>query len=105
MAVERVVVVGAGTMGSGIAQVFAAHGREVLLVDLKEGLLARGMDAIRRSLARLVRKGEIPEGEAGGIVGRIAPSTRFEDARGAGFAVEAVSEEPGVKREVFRSLD
>ncbi len=105
MAVERVLVVGAGTMGSGIAQVFAAHGREVLLVDLKEEFLARGMDAIRRSLARLVKKGEIPEREAAAIAGRVAPGTRLEEGRDAGLAVEAVAEEPGVKREVFRSLD
>src|SRR5262245_66345402 len=86
MAVERVVVVGAGAMGSGIAQVFAAHGREVLLVDLKEEFLARGMDAIRRSLARLVKKGEIPERDAAAIAGRIAPGTRLEEGRDAGFA-------------------
>jgi 3-hydroxybutyryl-CoA dehydrogenase len=105
MAVERVVVVGAGAMGSGIAQVLAVHGREVLLVDLKEEFLARGMDAIRRSLARLVKKGEVPEREAAAIAGRVAPGTRLEEGRDAGFAVEAVAEEPGVKREVFRSLD
>ncbi|HET6203079.1 MAG TPA: 3-hydroxybutyryl-CoA dehydrogenase [Planctomycetota bacterium] len=105
MPIGKVAIVGAGTMGSGIAQTFASHGHAVVLADLKEDLLARGMDAIRRSLARLVKKGALPAAEAEKVVGRIAPATALAEARDAGLAVEAATEDAAVKREIFRSLD
>src|SRR5262245_34670051 len=92
-------------MGSGIAQVFAAQGFPVLLADVREEFVARGLDAIRRSLARLVKKGELPESGAADALGRILPTIRLEDARDAALAVEAVPEDPPLKEEVFRDLD
>jgi len=84
---KKVAVVGAGTMGSGIAQVFAAHGFAVLLADVREEFVARGLDAVRRSLARFVTKGEITESGAADVLARIAPTTRIEDARDATLAL------------------
>ena len=105
MEIRSVAVVGAGTMGHGIAQAFAAHGHEVLLADVKDEIVARGLESIRRSLSRFVKKWDLPEAAVAEILARIRPTTRLEDARGANLAVEAVTEEREVKREVFRRLD
>ena len=105
VAVRPVVVVGAGTMGSGIAQVFATSGRPVLLVEPNEAALKRGLAGIAKSLGRLVEKGSLPAGAGEETLGRI--TTREEDFPLAecSIAVEAVPERPDLKREVFRSLD
>ena len=102
---DRVAVVGAGTMGNGIAQTFAAFGAEVLLVDVNEDGLKKGVAAIEGSLARFVKKGTLPEADAQAIRARIRPTTRIEDAREVQLAVEAVSERIDIKRKVFTALD
>ncbi len=102
---QRVAVVGAGTMGNGIAQTFAAFGAEVLLVDVNEDGLKKGVAAIEGSLARFVKKGTLPEADAQAIRARVRPTTRIEDAREVQLAVEAVSERIDVKRKVFAALD
>jgi len=102
---ERVAVIGAGTMGNGIAQTFATFGAEVLLVDVNEDGLKKGVAAIEGSLARFVKKGTLPEAESAAIRARIRPSTRLEDVRDVALAVEAVSERIEVKRKVFAQLD
>jgi len=102
---ERVAVVGAGTMGNGIAQTFASFGAEVLLVDVNEDGLKKGVAAIEGSLARFVKKGTLPEADAKTIRARLRPSTRLEDVRDVALAVEAVSERIDVKRKVFTQLD
>jgi len=102
---DKVAVVGAGTMGNGIAQTFATYGASVQLVDVDEVGLKRGVAAIEGSLARFVKKGTLPEADAKAIVARIAPSKELAAIRDVQLVVEAVVEKPEVKAAVFRQLD
>jgi 3-hydroxybutyryl-CoA dehydrogenase len=104
--VKRVLVVGAGTMGNGIAQVFARAGIEVGLVDVDEKVLDRAMDRIESDLKTLVEYGSVSEKEMTPIMKRIQISTDLEVmAKGVDFALEAVVEVPDVKKEVFSRLE
>jgi len=98
-------VVGAGTMGNGIAQLFASYGHTVTLVDIDEEPVAKGIAAISKSLARFVKKAKLTPEEAEAIRGRIQGSTSLEDLAGADLVVEAVVENLAVKRKVFSELD
>ncbi len=102
---ESVAVVGAGTMGNGIAQVFATAGSPVLLVDNVEASLERGMAAIESNLGRLVSKQKITEANSQAALGRIRASTKLEDISSEGLVVEAIVEKFDAKAEVFRRLD
>jgi 3-hydroxybutyryl-CoA dehydrogenase len=102
---ESVAVVGAGTMGNGIAQTFASYGAAVRLVDVDEAALNRGVATIEKSLARFVKKEKLTEAEASKIAGRIRPSTRIEDVGDVPLVVEAIVEKAEVKAAVFRQLD
>jgi len=98
-------VVGAGTMGAGIAQVMAQQRREVTLVDVDEAALGRGLAALRGSLARLVKKGALTEPQAKETEGRVTTSTSLRDLASAELVVEAVVEDAAVKERLFRELD
>jgi 3-hydroxybutyryl-CoA dehydrogenase len=98
-------VVGAGTMGNGIAQVAARAGYSVVLRDVKDEFLQRGMSAIDKSLQRDVDKERLNEQEKRAIVGRISTTTDMGALADAAFIVEAVTEKFEVKAEVFRALD
>ncbi|HEV2291490.1 MAG TPA: 3-hydroxybutyryl-CoA dehydrogenase [Gemmatimonadales bacterium] len=102
---KRIAVIGAGTMGNGIAQVFAAHGSSVTLIDVAAPALERGVAAIKGSLARVVKKGAITEAQAAETVGRIGTSTELGQARDADLVVEAASENPAIKFKIFEQLD
>jgi 3-hydroxybutyryl-CoA dehydrogenase len=102
---EIIGVVGAGTMGNGIAQVAARAGYRVVLRDVAPEFLERGMTAIDRSLQRDVDKERLKEEEKREIVGRIQTTTELDALSGASFIVEAVTENLAVKTEVFRALD
>jgi 3-hydroxybutyryl-CoA dehydrogenase len=102
---EIIGVVGAGTMGSGIAQVAARAGYGVVLRDVKDEFLERGLGAIDRSLQRDVDKERLGAEEKRAIVGRIRTTTELSELSGAAFVVEAVTESFEAKREVFRALD
>jgi len=102
---DKVAVVGAGTMGNGIAQTFAAYGASVQLVDVDEIGLKRGLATIESSLARFVKKGTLTEADAKAAVARIAPSKELAAIRDAQLVVEAVVERLEVKATVFRQLD
>src|SRR5579884_1976351 len=102
MDVRRVLVVGAGQMGAGIAQVVAASGREVLLYDAVAGATERAREAMRRSLAKLAERGG-PEPEA--VLQRVTTVTRIEAATDVDLMVEAVVEDLAVKQTVFRDAD
>lgn len=102
---ELIGVVGAGTMGNGIAQVAARAGYEVVLRDVSEELLERGMKAIGSSLQRDVDKERLKEEEKRAVVGRIRTTTALSDLAGAGFVIEAIYENLEAKRAVFRELD
>jgi 3-hydroxybutyryl-CoA dehydrogenase len=102
---ELIGVVGAGTMGNGIAQVAARAGYDVVLRDVTEEFLERGMKAIDRSLQRDVDKERLREEEKRAIVGRIRTTTALSDLSGAVFVVEAIYENLEAKQAVFRKLD
>lgn len=98
-------VVGAGTMGSGIAQVAARARLNVVMRDVSDEVLRRGMAIIEKSLQRDLDKGRLSEGEKLEIVGRIRPTTSIDDLRESDFAIEAVNEDFSVKSDIFRQLD
>jgi 3-hydroxybutyryl-CoA dehydrogenase len=99
MSFARVLVVGAGQMGAGIAQVMAASGREVSLHDSQPGAVERGLDGIRRSLERLHEKGGPEPGE---VLGRVTPVVGLVEAD---LLIEAIVEDADAKRSVFRAAD
>ena len=104
-AAGRVLVVGAGTMGNGIAQVFAASGFEVDLTDLEERFVARGMATVEKNLGRQVKRKTLSEAEASAALGRIRPGTALAPAAEAGFVVEAIVEDESAKRALYADLD
>jgi 3-hydroxybutyryl-CoA dehydrogenase len=101
--IERVLVVGAGQMGGGIAQVAATAGLAVVLVDVDEPSLERGLAAVRKSLARLHEKGVVDDPEA--VLARISPSTELESGRDCGLMIEAAPERFELKAELFARAD
>ena len=101
----KAAVVGAGTMGNGIAHVFAQQGWDVALIDTAPAALERALGTIRSNLERQVKKGTLPADAPGQILGRISPARSLEAARGASLVVEAASENPAVKFAVFEELD
>ena len=103
MAVEKVQVVGAGQMGSGIAQVAAQAGLAVHLTDVNEGALQKGVETIKKNLARSVEKERMSQDEMEETMERIEAGTEY--AADADLAIEAVVETIEVKVEVFRALD
>ena len=98
-------VVGAGTMGNGIAQVAARAGYRVVMRDVNDELLQRGLAAIDKSLQRDVDKDRLGAEEKRTIIGRIRTTTALEELHDASIVIEAVIEDLNVKREVFRALD
>jgi 3-hydroxybutyryl-CoA dehydrogenase len=96
---EHVIVVGAGQMGGGIAQVLAGSGRRVSLLDPYPGAIERGLDAIRKSLERLAAKGGADPDE---VLARVSP---VDDLVAANLMIEAVVEDVSVKEDVFRRAD
>ncbi|MBI4418382.1 MAG: 3-hydroxybutyryl-CoA dehydrogenase, partial [Ignavibacteriales bacterium] len=104
--VRNVTVVGAGTMGNGIAHVFAQYGHRVMLCDVKPELVERGMKTIEANLGRQVKKGTLQETQKQETLGRITPSTDLEAAsREADLVVEAATEREEIKKTIFRTLD
>ncbi|MGH7587144.1 MAG: 3-hydroxybutyryl-CoA dehydrogenase [Gemmatimonadota bacterium] len=101
----KVAVIGAGTMGNGIAHVFAQHGHEVALIDTFPGALEKGLATIRKNLDRQVKKEVLTTDQAGEAVGRITPHGNLEAADGAGLVVEAIVEDEAAKVGVFETLD
>lgn len=98
-------VVGAGQMGNGIAHVASASGLQVIMNDVKQEFVDRGMAVIEKNLGRAVSKGKMTEEEKGEILGRIKPSIDPADFGEADFVVEAVVEDLGLKTALFQRLD
>lgn len=98
-------VVGAGLMGSGIAQVAAVAGHDVVLRDVSDEALARGRAGIEKSLGRFVAKGTVDQAAADAALARITTTTDLEAASSADIVVEAAFEKLEVKQEIFRDLD
>ncbi|MBW1723042.1 MAG: 3-hydroxybutyryl-CoA dehydrogenase [Deltaproteobacteria bacterium] len=98
-------VIGAGQMGSGIAQVAAASGLSVVMSDIKDEYLERGFTAIESSLGRMVKKGKITEDEQKTFLGRIEGTTSISDMSKCDFVVEAATEDESLKLNIFSELD
>ncbi len=103
--IQTVAVLGAGTMGNGIAHVFAARGFNVILRDVEQRFLDRGLDTISKNLDRQIKKGQLPEADKSAILGRIKPVTDLSAIAAADFAVEAVPENLPLKTEVLKAVD
>jgi 3-hydroxybutyryl-CoA dehydrogenase len=101
----RVGVIGGGLMGSGIAEVCARAGVDVTVVEIDSGHLDKSRAAIEKSLGRGVRSGKVTEEDRAAALERLAFSTSLEDVEGADAAIEAIIEEEGAKRDLFRRLD
>jgi len=101
----KVAVLGAGTMGNGIAQVFAQNGHHVVLRDLDGAILERAIAGIAKSLAKLEEKGKLQPGAKDEALGRINPETELDAVRDAALVVEAIVENADVKRSLFKQLD
>ncbi len=106
MSIERIAVIGSGTMGNGIAHVCAQHGRAVHLVDVSEDLLEKALDSISKNLDRQVRKEVLTEEDKADTLGRIEGFTSLDAAvEGVQLVVEAVPEDAELKYSIIRSLD
>lgn len=105
MDIKTVAVIGAGTMGNGIAQVVAQSGRTVILRDIREDLVERGLKTIHASLDKFVTKGTLTAEQKGEITGRIRSAIELEAAAQADLIIEAVNESFEVKRDVWTFLD
>ncbi len=101
----RVTVVGAGTMGNGIAHVFAQHGWDTLLVDVSGDQLEKARQTIATNLDRQVKKGALTAEQRDATLGRLTTSTLLDGAGQAELVVEAASEHPETKFRIFRDLD
>ncbi len=100
-AIKTVAVLGAGTMGNGIAHVFARAGYKVILRDVEQRFVDRGMETIVKNLDREIKRGRIAETEKGTVLGRMQPVTEMAAIAAADFVVEAVPEKIEIKRAVL----
>jgi 3-hydroxybutyryl-CoA dehydrogenase len=105
MDIRRVGVIGAGTMGNGIAHVFARSGYDVLLCDVEQRFLDRALETMGKNLEREVSKGKITADDKSAALKRIQPVTDFGKLSGYEFVVEAATEKFEIKSEIFRQLD
>jgi 3-hydroxybutyryl-CoA dehydrogenase len=103
--IKSIGVIGSGTMGNGIAQVAARAGFQVLMRDLTEDFLKRGLSSIDKSLQRDVDKNRLSVEEKQEIISRIETTTELDSLRAVDFVVEAISEDFAIKSELFRNLD
>jgi 3-hydroxybutyryl-CoA dehydrogenase len=105
MPIERIGVVGAGTMGNGIAHVFGRSGYRVTLCDVEQRFLDRGLETIGKNLERELAKGKITAGDTAAALKRIVPVLSRADLAGCDFVIEAATEKFEIKAEIFRDLD
>jgi 3-hydroxybutyryl-CoA dehydrogenase len=101
----RIGVIGAGTMGSGIAQVAAQAGHSVVLWDLHKESVDRAVTGLRATMDKLVGKGKFAAADADALLGRITPATELKDLAGCGLVIEAIIEDLGVKKRLFAELE
>ncbi len=105
MQIKNITVIGSGTMGNGIAHVFALNGYKVLLVDIKDEFLQRGMSTIKSNLERQLKKEIITQEQLDAAMGNIIASTNLPDAKNSDLVVEAATENYEIKRKLFTDLD
>ncbi len=103
---KKITVIGAGTMGNGIAHVFAMHDFQVSLVDISESALQKGMSTIEKNLDRMVSKGTLTEADKAKTLANIETFTEIEKGvRGADLVVEAATENVDLKLKIFKEMD
>lgn len=105
MSFKKVGVIGAGQMGNGIAQVVAAHKVEVVMMDVSDAALERGVQTIAKSCDRLIKKEKMTEGEKSELLGRIQTTTEMTNLKACDFVVEAATENVDLKLKIFKQLD
>lgn len=105
MNIQTTGIVGAGTMGNGIAQVCAVAGINVVMMDISEAAVQKGLDTVRASLDRLVKKEKITAADRDAALARIRTTTRNEDLRDADLVIEAATENRELKLKILRQLD
>jgi 3-hydroxybutyryl-CoA dehydrogenase len=105
MELKKIGVLGAGTMGNGIAQVCAQTGYDVVMRDITDEFVERGMKNITKLLARGVDKGKMSEDDKDAVLGRITGTTKMADLKDVDFVIEAVLEDLDLKKQVFGELD
>lgn len=105
MEIKTVAVIGAGTMGNGIAQVTAAAGYNVIMTDIKQEFLDKAMNTIAGSCDRLIKKGTIQEADKQTILARIKPTVDMKEARNAQLVIESAPEDLNLKMNIFKELD
>jgi 3-hydroxybutyryl-CoA dehydrogenase len=103
--IKKVTVIGSGTMGNGIAQVFASNGFSVTVIDISQSFVDRALATIGGSLDRIIKKGVITEDDKKATMGRLAASTDLNAAKDSQLVIEAVTEDLKVKVELFKKLE
>jgi len=105
MSIQTVGIIGAGTMGNGIAQACAVSGVNVVMVDISEAAVAKGLATVSGSLDRLIKKEKITEADKAAALSRIQTSTSYDDLKGAQLVIEAATENYDLKVKIVKQLD
>ena len=105
MAINKVAVIGAGTMGNGIAQVCAAAGLNVVMVDINDEAVARGLKTVSGSLDRLVKKEKITEAQKAALLANITGTTNYTDVAKSDLVIEAATENLPIKLRIFKQIE
>ena len=105
MAINKVMVLGAGTMGMGIAQVFAEAGKTVIVRDIADAFIQRGEGVLKKNMEKKVAKGKITEEQKNETLGRVSFTLELADAKDCDLVVEAAIEVLDIKKSIFKELD
>ncbi|TWG87521.1 3-hydroxyacyl-CoA dehydrogenase [Cupriavidus gilardii J11] len=105
MTIDKVGIIGAGTMGNGIAQACAMVGIDVVMIDIQEAAVAKGMATIAGSLDRLIKKDKITEADKTAALAHVRGSTSYEDLRGAHIVIEAATENAELKNRILKQIE
>ncbi|MBX7151284.1 3-hydroxybutyryl-CoA dehydrogenase [bacterium] len=105
MAIQSITVIGAGTMGNGIAHVFAQYGFSVQIVDIKQEFLDKALATIDKNLGRQVSKGALTEDQKKATLDRLKTSVKLDDAKNSDLVIEAATENFDIKSQIFKTLD
>jgi 3-hydroxybutyryl-CoA dehydrogenase len=105
MSIQSVGIIGAGTMGNGIAQACAVSGLNVVMVDINDAAVAKGLSSIASSLDRLIKKEKMTEAEKASALARIKTSTNYQDFKGSQMVIEAATENYDLKIKILKQLD
>jgi 3-hydroxybutyryl-CoA dehydrogenase len=105
MGIQSVGIIGAGTMGNGIAQACAVSGLSVVMVDINDAAVAKGLSSIASSLVRLIKKEKMTEAEKASALARIKTSTNYQDFTGSQIVIEAATENYDLKIKILKQLD